>query len=54
MQSINSLGRRKAAVARIVLSEGKGNIVVNGRDSKEYFPITMQQFKLAQALMVVE
>jgi len=54
MQSINSLGRRKAAVARIVLSEGKGNIVVNGRDSKEYFPITMQQFKLAQAFKLTD
>jgi small subunit ribosomal protein S9 len=54
MEAINSLGRRKTAIARIVLTEGKGEIVVNGRDSKEYFPITMQQFKLAQAFKLTD
>lgn len=48
MASTNSLGRRKTAIARVVLKEGKGSITVNGRDGKEYFPITMQQFKLQQ------
>ncbi|MEZ4738850.1 MAG: 30S ribosomal protein S9 [Flavobacteriales bacterium] len=54
METINSLGRRKAAVARIILTEGKGTITVNGRDSKEYFPITMQQFKLQQPFNLTE
>ena len=54
METINSLGRRKAAVARIILTEGKGTITVNGRDSKEYFPITMQQFKLQQPFKLTE
>ena len=48
MESVNSLGRRKAAVARVILSEGTGEIYVNGVDGAEYFPITMQQFKLHQ------
>ncbi|HEX2616246.1 MAG TPA: 30S ribosomal protein S9 [Flavobacteriales bacterium] len=48
MESVNSLGRRKTSVARVVLSEGSGEITVNGVDGKEYFPITMQQFKLNQ------
>lgn len=48
MASVNSLGRRKTSVARVVLSEGSGEITVNGVDGKEYFPITMQQFKLNQ------
>jgi len=34
MESINALGRRKAAVARVYLSDGKGKITVNGRDYK--------------------
>lgn len=48
MASVNSLGRRKTSVARVVLNEGSGAITVNGVDGKEYFPITMQQFKLQQ------
>ncbi|HYW94878.1 MAG TPA: 30S ribosomal protein S9 [Bacteroidales bacterium] len=37
MEVINTVGRRKAAIARIYLSEGKGQIVVNDRDYKDYF-----------------
>jgi small subunit ribosomal protein S9 len=48
MERIISLGRRKTSVARLVLTEGTGAITVNGLDGKEYFPITMQQFKLHQ------
>jgi small subunit ribosomal protein S9 len=48
MESVNSLGRRKTSVARVVVSEGSGEITVNGVDGKEYFPITLQQFKLVQ------
>ncbi|MGB0402815.1 MAG: 30S ribosomal protein S9 [Salibacteraceae bacterium] len=38
MAVINTIGRRKAAVVRIYLSEGKGAITVNKKDYKEYFP----------------
>ena len=48
MEPINSLGRRKTSVARVVLSEGDGTVIVNGVEGKEYFPIMTQQFKLAQ------
>ena len=48
MEPINSLGRRKAAIARVILTEGTGEITVNGVVGQEYFPITMQQFKLQQ------
>jgi len=48
MEPINSLGRRKTSIARVVLSEGSGAVTVNGVDGKEYFPITLQQFKLQQ------
>jgi small subunit ribosomal protein S9 len=48
MEPINSLGRRKTSIARVILSEGSGAITVNGVDGSEYFPITVQQFKLQQ------
>lgn len=35
---INAIGRRKASVARVYLTKGQGNIKVNGKDYKEYFP----------------
>jgi small subunit ribosomal protein S9 len=38
MEVINSVGRRKSAIARVYLSEGKGQITVNNRDFKVYFP----------------
>jgi small subunit ribosomal protein S9 len=54
MDPIISLGRRKTSVARVTLTEGTGEIIVNGRDGKEYFPITMQQFKLQQPFKLTE
>ena len=38
MDTIHTIGRRKASVARIYMSKGKGKITVNGKDFKEYFP----------------
>jgi small subunit ribosomal protein S9 len=48
MDTIHTIGRRKASVARIYMSKGKGNITVNGKDFKEYFPVDTMQFKLEQ------
>ena len=38
MEMINKTGRRKASVARVYLKKGDGNITINGKDYKEYFP----------------
>jgi|SRR6187431_2439513 len=38
METINAIGRRKASVARVYLSNGTGKIKINGREYKEYFP----------------
>tara|TARA_B100001758_G_C18113494_1_gene454901 strand:+ start:126 stop:512 length:387 start_codon:yes stop_codon:yes gene_type:complete len=48
MDTIHTIGRRKAAVARIYLSKGKGKIVINGKDYKDYFPVDTMQYKLEQ------
>ena len=54
MERINSIGRRKEAIARVILSEGKGNITVNNRDYKDYFPTPNQQYIVEQPLRVTE
>ncbi len=43
MEVINALGRRKTSVARVYLSAGTGNFVVNGKDMTVYFPTLMLQ-----------
>ena len=48
MDTIHTIGRRKEAVARIYLLKGKGNITVNGKDFKDYFPVDTMQYKLEQ------
>ncbi len=48
METINKIGRRKTSVARIYLTSGKGNITVNDRDLKEYFPNEILQTTVNQ------
>ena len=54
MEPVNALGRRKAAVARVRLSDGKGKITVNDRDYKEYFGAETLQFVVTQPLVVLD
>jgi len=54
MEVINTLGRRKTSVARIYMSSGKGNIVVNGKDAKEYFPTSLLQDTIRRPFNVLE
>jgi len=53
MEIINTIGRRKTAVARIYLKSGKGSIQVNGRDYKEYFPAETLQTIINQPFAVI-
>lgn len=50
MEVINAIGRRKAAVARVYLSEGTGKIVINKRELANYFPSTILQYVVNQPL----
>ena len=50
METINALGRRKAAVARVYLKEGAGEIVINNRPIEVYFPSSILQFIVKQPL----
>ena len=51
---INTTGRRKTAVARLYMDEGKGNIVINKKDYKDYFPTGVLQYKIEQAFAITE
>jgi small subunit ribosomal protein S9 len=50
MEVINALGRRKAAIARVYVSEGAGKITINGRDLEVYFPSSILQYVVKQPL----
>jgi len=54
MEIINALGRRKKSIARVYLKEGNGQITVNKRDYKEYFPTGTLQYVVRQALELTE
>ena len=54
METVNALGRRKSSVARVFIKQGKGNIVVNGKDYKDYFPVVHIQGKIVEPLQVTE
>ena len=51
---INTTGRRKEAVARVWLSSGQGNIVINGKRLDEYFPQTNLQSRIITPLEITE
>lgn len=46
----NTVGRRKAAIARVFVTPGKGEIKINGKDYKEYFTVPQFQKVVVQAL----
>ena len=50
MEVINAIGRRKAAVARIYVSEGKGQITINKREFNNYFSAAILQYVVTQPL----
>lgn len=54
MEVINTIGRRKAAIARVYLSDGKGQITVNNRDFKDYFPDKQLHYIVEQPLNLLE
>ncbi len=54
MEAVNAIGRRKAAVARVFLTEGTGKIVINKRDVENYFPSSILQFIVKQPLNKLE
>jgi len=54
MDIINVSGRRKTSVARVYLKKGKGNIVVNKKEFKEYFATNLLQHKVKQPFSLTD
>ena len=54
MEKINAVGRRKAAVARVYVSEGTGAIVINKIALEKYFPSSILQYIVKQPLNELE
>ena len=49
-----TVGRRKAAVARVVIKSGNGTITVNGKDYKNYFPLDFIQQRIEAPLKTAD
>ena len=54
MDIVNTLGRRKTAIARIYLKDGDGKILINKRDYKEFFPTAILHYVVEQPLQLTE
>ncbi|AUD64394.1 30S ribosomal protein S9 [Tenericutes bacterium MZ-XQ] len=47
-------GRRKSSVARVILSNGKGEFIINGRPFEEYIPSAATRLDVTQPLVLTE
>ena len=54
MEKVNAVGRRKAAIARVIMGEGSGVITINKRPLDVYFPSSILQFIVKQPLNKLE
>ena len=54
MEVIHKIGRRKTSVARVYMSEGKGNITVNKKDYSDFFSTAALQYKILQPFNLTE
>ena len=54
MDTIHTIGRRKASVARIYLNKGKGAITINKKDYEDFFPVEGVQKKVLQPFSILD
>lgn len=54
MEKVNAVGRRKAAVARVIVKEGNGQITINKRPIDVYFPSSILQYIVKQPLLTLD
>ncbi|MBQ2046624.1 MAG: 30S ribosomal protein S9 [Muribaculaceae bacterium] len=54
METVNAVGRRKAAIARVIVKEGNGTITINKRPLEVYFPSSILQFIVKQPLSTLD
>ena len=54
METLHKIGRRKTAVARVYLSDGKGKITINKRELDNYFTTATLRYKVKQPLVLTD
>jgi len=54
MEIINTIGRRKTSIARVYMKPGKGTIIINERELKEYFKSEILQTTVKQAFTILK
>ena len=54
METVNAVGRRKAAIARVILTEGNGEITINHRELGKYFPSSILLYIVKQPLTTLD
>ncbi len=54
METVNAVGRRKAAIARVIVAEGNGAITINKRPLEVYFPSSILQYIVKQPLTLLD
>ncbi|MCC8039243.1 MAG: 30S ribosomal protein S9 [Bacteroidales bacterium] len=54
METVNAIGRRKAAIARVIVKEGNGEITINKRPLDVYFPSSILQYIVKQPLTTLD
>ncbi|MFI3306453.1 MAG: 30S ribosomal protein S9 [Rikenellaceae bacterium] len=51
MEVVNTVGRRKAAVARVYVKPGNGTITINRKELAVYFPLEILQYQVKQPFL---
>jgi small subunit ribosomal protein S9 len=54
MEIINTTGRRKTSIARVYVKPGKGQIMINNRDLKDYFKSDIHQILVNQPFVIAK
>ena len=54
METVNAVGRRKAAIARVIVKEGNGTITINKRPIDVYFPSSILQYIVKQPMLTLD
>lgn len=47
-------GRRKRSIARVMISSGKGQVMINGRSIEDYFPIEIVRQEALRPLQLTQ
>ena len=54
MEVVHKIGRRKTSVARVYVSKGNFDNIINGKKIDEYFPTAALQSKVKKPLVVTD